>query len=213
MSQRSSSPVPSNLPGLSIEEKEKKLAEERAQNALKLQRKQRLEALIRKRKSNLLYLKKIHTGDCYWLNSCLFTKEDLINYGKNEVSKQKIESFFILGLSIARILDIPNGLNFIRAFSQLIEEWEYYYSGTAMQGMKYMMAKTSPCIYPNLVPTESGLQDIQRPCVYKFLTNIVYEYLQLLNINFELDYRLVMINLCDMIWKLYDKLFYPDAAR
>lgn len=38
-------------------EKEKKLAEQRAINALNLQRKQRLEALIRKRKANLQYLK------------------------------------------------------------------------------------------------------------------------------------------------------------
>jgi hypothetical protein len=209
---RSASPVPPSLASLSIEEREKKLAEERAQNALKLQRKQRLEALIRKRKANLIYLKKIHIGDTYWLNSCLISKDDIINYGNSEVSKQKLESYFILGLSIAKILTIPNGFALIRAFSQLIEEWEYYYSGAAMQGMKYMMAKTSPCIYPNIVPTE-GVQDVQRPGVYKFLNNIVYEYLQLMSIPFELDYRIVLINLCEMLWKLYDKLFYPEAPR
>lgn len=38
-------------------EREKKLAEQRSINALKLQRKQRLEALIRKRKGNFQYLK------------------------------------------------------------------------------------------------------------------------------------------------------------
>lgn len=41
-----------------IEERERRLAEERAQQqALRLQRKQRLDALVRKRKANLLYLK------------------------------------------------------------------------------------------------------------------------------------------------------------
>jgi hypothetical protein len=40
-------------------EREKRLAEQRSINALKLQRKQRLLALITKRKSNLLYLKVI----------------------------------------------------------------------------------------------------------------------------------------------------------
>ena len=38
-------------------ERERKLADERSQNALKLQRKQRLQALIQKRKSNMAYLK------------------------------------------------------------------------------------------------------------------------------------------------------------
>lgn len=41
---------------LSIEEKERRLAEERAIAALRLQRKQRLDALVRKRKTNLRYL-------------------------------------------------------------------------------------------------------------------------------------------------------------
>jgi pheromone shutdown protein TraB len=44
----------------SVEERERKVAEERAQQAaLRLQRKQRLQALVRKRKSNLIYLKVI----------------------------------------------------------------------------------------------------------------------------------------------------------
>eukprot|EP01040_Poterioochromonas_malhamensis_P016334 gene16334-18517_t len=53
--------IPPNASGIAQEEKErereKKLAEQRSINALKLQRKQRLEALIRKRKANLQYLK------------------------------------------------------------------------------------------------------------------------------------------------------------
>jgi hypothetical protein len=39
------------------DEKDKKLAEERAVTALKLQRKQRLEAMVQKRKTNFAYLK------------------------------------------------------------------------------------------------------------------------------------------------------------
>jgi hypothetical protein len=40
----------------SMEERERRLAEERVLTALRLQRKQRLEALVRKRKDNLKYL-------------------------------------------------------------------------------------------------------------------------------------------------------------
>lgn len=41
------------------EEKDRKLAEERAEAARKLQRKQRLEAMVQKRKTNFAYLKVI----------------------------------------------------------------------------------------------------------------------------------------------------------
>ena len=70
--QRSNSPVPSSGSSAgsvtppsptsasrkegSLEEKERRLAEERALAALRLQRKQRLDALVRKRKTNLKYL-------------------------------------------------------------------------------------------------------------------------------------------------------------
>jgi hypothetical protein len=60
---RNNSPLKNSItspaPAVNTEEKEKekRLAEERAQAALKLQRKQRLEALIIKRKGNLQYLK------------------------------------------------------------------------------------------------------------------------------------------------------------
>jgi hypothetical protein len=60
---RNNSPLKSSItspaPAVNTEEKEKekRLADERAQAALKLQRKQRLEALIIKRKGNLQYLK------------------------------------------------------------------------------------------------------------------------------------------------------------
>ena len=55
-------------------ENEKKMVEERTFAALKLQRKQRLESLIEKRKNNFRYLIEVHSGDTFWLNSVLINK-------------------------------------------------------------------------------------------------------------------------------------------
>ena len=48
----------------------------------------------------------------------------------NMVPKQRTESFFFLGMSISKITTYIVGLQAVRAFSQLIEEWEYFNAGS-----------------------------------------------------------------------------------
>jgi len=63
------------------------------------------------------------------LNITLFSKKDIRRYVSTAVVKQRTESFFLLGLSVAKITSYQIGLHSVRAFSQLIEEWEYFNSG------------------------------------------------------------------------------------
>eukprot|EP01040_Poterioochromonas_malhamensis_P007116 gene7116-7687_t len=91
-----------------------------------------------------------------------------------------------------------------------MEEWEYYNAGSTYQSMKYVMAKTSPCVYPNTVPIE-GMSDLTRPTIYKFNNTIVYEFLQVHTIAYELDYREVVIQLADILYKLYENLFDQES--
>eukprot|EP01032_Pedospumella_encystans_P014280 gene14280-16417_t len=192
------------------EERERKIAEERANAALKLQRKQRLQAMIIKRQRNLAYLKKVHQGGCYWLNTILLTHADLLAYSTKFVSKQRVESFFSLGISISKIVELNAGLPVVRAFSQLMEEWEYVHSGTTMQSVKFMMAKNSTCVYPQMSPIE-GFSDLARPSVYKFNNAVVFEHLRLPHIPFELDYLEVFTGLCVELSKLYEKLIHEEC--
>jgi len=105
---------------------------------------------------------------------------------------------------------LPGGLPTVRAVAQLIEEWEYYHSGSAMQSMKYMMAKNSPCIYPQTVPVE-GVTDLAKPTIFKFNSSVVYEYLDTTHIALELDYIEVLIALCDTLHNIYGKLFHEET--
>lgn len=124
-------------------------------HALKLQRKQRLESLIEKRKNNFLYLMEIHLGGSYWLNSVLFDKKELSAYAMTEKIATRSMMFYYFGISLTKILDLPSGSPTIKAMLQLIEEWEYYFASNAMQSMKYVMARNSNFIYPNFMPSDS----------------------------------------------------------
>jgi hypothetical protein len=213
------------------EEKERKIAEERALAALKLQRKQRLQAMSIKRQRNFAYLKvtkqlimvtiilsnsiyfrfqKVHQGGCYWLNTVLLSAADVRHLIGHSVSKHRVDSLFTLGVSLSKITVLSAGTGIVRAFSQLMEEWEYVHSGPTMQGVKFMMAKTSPCPYPQMSPIE-GFSDLSRPSVYRFNNSVVYEHLQVPHIPFDLDYVEVFLGLCTQLSRLYEKLVHEDC--
>lgn len=118
----------------------------------------------------------------------------------------------MLGLSLGRILYLTKGVATVRAFSQLMEEWEYHFAGTAMQSVKYVMAKNSSFVYPSTVPLE-GMNDLTRPTVYKFHNSIAYEYLDTTHVGLELDYVEVLAALCETLYQVYDKLHHEETYR
>lgn len=66
----------------------------------------------------------MHLGGCYWLNVALFNKDLIDRYIASVVPKTRADSFFHLGLSVARLFELyPAGLPIVRAFAQLMEEW------------------------------------------------------------------------------------------
>lgn len=179
------------------------------QDAVKLQRKQRLEAVTYKRRNNLSYLKKVHGGGVFWFNVVYLSKADISRYIQQSVPRLRADAFYFLGVSIYNVLDLNlSKFDAVRAFSQLIEEWEYHYAGAALQGMKFVMAKHSPSMYPQLhAPADSSavmLNDIQRPSVYRYNSSVVYEYLHVPHIPFQLNYCEVFASLCDALTLLYE---------
>lgn len=72
----------------------------------------------------------------------------MIEFVENNVSRQRVKQFFILGLGLAKLLDLPAGASFVRAFGQLLEEWEHYIATPTKQGMKQMMARNISQLQP-----------------------------------------------------------------
>jgi hypothetical protein len=193
-------------------EREKQIAEERTFAALKLQRKQRLETMIEKRKNNFQYLKTVHDGGTFWLNTVMIDKNKLFSLVSDTTRVPPIRSvmYYYLGLSLSKLLDLPPGPITVRALSQLLEEWEYYFASNTMQSMKYVMARTSSYPYPQYMPNDGDIDQI-RSGVYKFNNDIVYEHLQCPHVPFNLDYVQVFYSLCEMLYELYDKFWHEDT--
>lgn len=102
-------------------------------SANRLIRKHKLEMMVTKRRNNLIYLRSCHQGGNYWLNCVLMTKDNLRQFFTQQVAQRRTVSYYYLGLGIAKLLDIVSGLSFINACNQLIEEWEYEFSNSAVQ--------------------------------------------------------------------------------
>ena len=204
------------------QENEKKLIEERTFAALKLQRKQRLESLIEKRKNNLSYLIIVHLGETYWLNSILLNRKEITLLLEDKVQGVRGLMFYYLGLSLSLLLNKVNGYEVISSFLQLFEEWEYYFSSIPMQGMKYVLARNSSLYYPSLLANNNNNNNnnneindreyqIRNIGLYKYNNEIIFEFLQTPEIPFELNYIEVFINLCQMLISLYEKFWHEDS--
>lgn len=186
-------------------EKRKQMNNNLSEKALKLQRKQRFEILFQKRKFNIEYIRKVHEGDSCWFDCLLITKDDIQKLVANIVPKQRVLNYFYLGLSLSKILELTTGSKIVRAILQLIEEWEYYFSGPGIQGMKFVMAKSCNTLYPKTSPLiEADGTEIFRPNIYKFNGSVVFEHLLDPVLPFDLDYVEVLLSLSSTLLSVYD---------
>ena len=180
------------------------MEEARSVRAHMLQRKQRIAAMISKRRSNLQYLKKFHEGEHYWMNIVLMTKFDLDEYVKKHIKTPRILGYFYLGVSFSKLYDNTIGCSasdplhkaeyvtlFIKGITQLIEEFEYHLLSSTMQSVKYVMAKSVPCVYPNISSPDNDIESTEvenaviKSTLYKYQSDIVYEYLLVPHLPFE----------------------------
>jgi hypothetical protein len=182
------------------------------ETGLKLQRKQRLEALIIKRKSNFSYIYRIYNGDSFWLNCVLVTNNELSQY-RLVAPKQRILMYYYLGISTSKLLmDNLTGINLVRSFAQLLDEWEYCFAGTAMQSVKFVMAKNSVTPYPETTLMDNDThENIAKTTIYKFNGSVVYEHLIDQNMPFELDYIEVVHSLAVSLSNLYEYFLHVDC--
>lgn len=184
--------------------------------ALVMQRKQRLQALVHKRKSNLSYLLKTHEGGIFWLNCILLSNDNILKYAST-APKHRTLTYYHLTASTSAILALSSGSATVRALLQLLEEWEYHFAGSATQSLKFVLAKNTSCMYP-APPTQINLSgndenDLKVHSINKFDNNVVYEYLDTTHVPFELDYIEVLYSLFDSIGVLYSKFLSDECFK
>jgi hypothetical protein len=173
---------------------------------VRLARKQKLQGLVAKRLANFKYLKMMHEGGHYWLNTVEMSSDFIHNYISSQVPSARTINYFYLGLGMAKVLRADPGYATTKAFMQLMEEYDYFISGTGMQSVKFVMAKTSFHPFPDLVfdksDSENGLK--------KFNGEILYEILETPHVPFALDYKIVLGSLCELASELYARITHSD---
>lgn len=87
------------------------------------------EALVKKRHNNYDYIERAFCGSVFWMNTVKMTGDEILALQEQSTLYSQTEQFFILSLSIAKLLDMGNLSNFIKALQQLFEEFQVYYLG------------------------------------------------------------------------------------
>ena len=188
--------------------KEAALRDERTAEAAMQMRRHRLETLIAKRRTNFAYLKRIHEGNSFWLNSVAMPVSNIRKFAAESGGPpDRLLSFFYLGLSLGKILEHGIGFEVVKESLKLFEEWEYYFASFSVQSVKYVMASTVSSAFPD------AEFDINRQTINKFNNDVIFERLTCPHVGFDFDHVEVVRSLCDMLSSLYEKMWADMSYR
>ncbi|KAI8968549.1 hypothetical protein BDF20DRAFT_839642 [Mycotypha africana] len=148
-----------------------------------------LTELVSKRVATIKYIRKAHEGNTHWFNTILLTKESLQQTYPNSKMSKRTNHFYALGLSLGAILDITNPVDYIKALSQIMSEFERHTNDDSKQKMKNIFRK-------NKNKDENNYTDNAND----------YGYLIIPHIPFELDYFETFYTLLDIMAEAYQKL-------
>ncbi|KAL3662384.1 hypothetical protein V7S43_012711 [Phytophthora oleae] len=179
------------------------------------QRMRILEDLVQHRRSDWNYLKAMHEGSNYWLNIALLKEQQVMKHLGDKQSIRRGAQFFYLGIGLGRLVGESTHPELLAMdCCQLLEELEFYFSSSTVQGMKMMVATSSTLHEPldtENIPQYSADEPF-RPTMHKWNQRPVYRRLMTPPIPFPLDYREVLLSLCDILALIYSKLIEDSSA-
>ncbi|KAL4156330.1 hypothetical protein PRNP1_005361 [Phytophthora ramorum] len=179
------------------------------------QRTKILEDLVQHRRSDWNYLKAMHEGSNYWLNVALLREQQVMSHLGDKQTIRRGAQFFYLGIGLGRLVGESVHPELLAMdCCQLLEELEFYFSSSTVQGMKMMVA-TSSTLHET-VDKENRPQyaadEPFRPTLHKWNQRPVYRRLLTPPIPFPLDYREVLLSLCDILALIYSKLIEDSSS-
>ncbi|KAI9470522.1 MAG: hypothetical protein EXX96DRAFT_584628 [Benjaminiella poitrasii] len=150
-----------------------------------------LSELVSKRVATIKYIRKAHEGNTHWFNTILLTKENLSTMYPNSKMTKRTNQFYALGLSLGTILDISNPIDYIKALSQIMTEFERHANDDSKQKMKNIFRKVKSKENHNFLIDSTSNE---------------YDYLIIPHFPFELDYLETFYTLIDTMAEAYYKL-------
>ncbi|KAF9572081.1 hypothetical protein EC968_010332 [Mortierella alpina] len=143
--------------------------------------------LLLKRVISWEYLGQVHNGKMAYYNTIWLTEADLRKFYTPEVVHKRTHQCFLLGTSIANVLDIPHLSDYAKSLSALLHEYEHFLSSETKSKMSFF--KGGRRITDGRSFEETG----------------EYIYLEVRTVPFEMDYTVVFATLCEMIAQAYKK--------
>lgn len=191
-----------------------------------------LRDVFQKRIRNLSYLKRSLQGQGTWFNTVQLDMADLAVAFDNERMHKRTLRFFVLGLSLSSILEIPNPTDMARAINSLINELDGYTDDNIVSLTTGTGAATLGAQRPRMRSLfKSGKQSLKRSAAAHAISEFGTldanlgpastlvasdhnSYLIAPNVPFQLDFFHTFFTLCDMLVEIYYKMlsFLPRDA-
>ncbi|KAG0247998.1 hypothetical protein BG011_000652, partial [Mortierella polycephala] len=84
--------------------------------------------ILMKRVTTWEYLAHVHSGKVAYYNTIMLTEADLRRFYTSELAQKRTYQFFLLGISLANVLDIPHVSDYAKSLSAILHEYEHFLS-------------------------------------------------------------------------------------
>ncbi|WWC91400.1 uncharacterized protein L201_006344 [Kwoniella dendrophila CBS 6074] len=181
--------------------------DEKSKDKSSMKRPEDVFKLVRERIMSWSYLNEWYQGDTFWLNTVRISRSTLENSIGSKQLENRARNFYILGISLSSLFDIPSSLEFLKALIKLLDEWEGFTDTGGTKGVKNLFRGQRN----NRKVTAGG------SVMSDFATGMdgTESYLLNANIPFIPDFYQTHSTLCSIVRDIYKKLlgmFLPSSS-
>ncbi|KAK4053822.1 hypothetical protein OIV83_001478 [Microbotryomycetes sp. JL201] len=152
---------------------------------------------IQKRIQMVDYLKRAHSGRVFWFNTVHLDETDLAKLFEPSRVRSRTTRYFVLGMSLSALLDIPSSPDYFRALSALMQEFDSVpddrFDRRNQRGLFRVASRARKSTTGGSDFAASGPDGDA-------------SYLIAPNIPFDLDYVQAFITLCEVLSETYRKI-------
>ncbi|KAK9470733.1 uncharacterized protein V1510DRAFT_422322 [Dipodascopsis tothii] len=165
--------------------------------------------LTEKRITALEYTRRAYEGKVYWFDTFLFTKEDLSRiYADSPTSLgKKTTYYFTMGMSIAGLLDMQTAVDFIKAMSALVHEYEIMTTPHDTGARPVSAASHGRGGLRRVLTGQSRIFRSSRARQEESkVAETEFTYLMTPYLPFELNFLETVVTLCDVLVNMYVRI-------
>ncbi|WVF65733.1 hypothetical protein IAT40_000465 [Kwoniella sp. CBS 6097] len=92
--------------------------------------------LVRERMLSWSYMMEWYQGDTHWLNTVRIPRHTLELVIGAKSLESRARNYYVLGISLSALFDIPSSGEFLKALLKLLDDWESWAEGSGSKGVK-----------------------------------------------------------------------------